>query len=113
MDDRVDGHASIQRRLREKVDSENLHYPSNTTPTSESSGGGTFRAGVLCPITPRGTDCSKKGLGFRSKSRLAKLKAEEEERQEKERLERERREARIPKKIRKDFKKYGFSIGRS
>lgn len=54
------------------------------------------------------TECSKKGVGFRSKARVEEVRRQEEEMKEKERKEREKIDMMIPEKIRKGLKKYGF-----
>jgi hypothetical protein len=53
-------------------------------------------------------NCTKKGLGFKSKKRIEEEKQQELIRIEKEKKEKERIEMMIPQKIRKDLKKYGF-----
>ena len=58
--------------------------------------------------TPVVLNCTKKGVGFKSKKRIEEEKQQELIKIEKERKEKERIEMMIPQKIRKDLKKYGF-----
>lgn len=73
-----------------------------------SGAGGHIEHGNNCEKSPVIFNCTKKGVGFKSKRRIEEEKRQEQERIEKERKEIERRELMLPQKIRKDLKKYGF-----
>ncbi|XP_045176663.2 uncharacterized protein LOC123537150 [Mercenaria mercenaria] len=53
-------------------------------------------------------NCTKKGVGFKSKKRIEEEKQQEQANVEKERKEKEHIEMMIPQKIRNNLKKYGF-----
>lgn len=64
--------------------------------------------GNKCEKSPVILNCTKKGVGFKSKRRIDEEKRQEQERIENQRKEKEKRELKLPQKIRKKLTKYGF-----
>ncbi|XP_060582641.1 uncharacterized protein LOC132739015 isoform X1 [Ruditapes philippinarum] len=85
--------------IEEKQKTRQLSTSGKCTPASN---------GAKNQQTPVIMNCTKKGLGFKSKKRIEEEKQQELIRVEIERKEKERIEMMIPQKIRKDLKKYGF-----
>ncbi|XP_060582661.1 uncharacterized protein LOC132739027 [Ruditapes philippinarum] len=85
--------------IEEKQKTRQLSTSGKCTPASN---------GAKNQQTPVILNCTKKGLGFKSKKRIEEEKQQELIRIEKEKREKERIEMMIPQKIRKDLKKYGF-----